>query len=102
MITVSFLKSGSAYLGFSVSGHAGYAPYGEDIVCAGVSSAVQLTVNAITEILQIPAKVTAENDTVSLHIADRTSADAAQPFLKALLFHLQLLAEDYQGMITFI
>ena len=37
-------------LGFEISGHSGYAEAGEDIVCAGVSSAVQLTVNAVVEI----------------------------------------------------
>ena len=55
-------------VGFSVSGHAGYADAGEDIVCAAVSSAVQLTANGITEILGLSASVEAEGDTVSLRL----------------------------------
>lgn len=34
-------------LGFQTIGHAGYAEYGEDIVCAGVSALVLNTVNSI-------------------------------------------------------
>ena len=102
MIKVSFFRTGKICLGFSVSGHAGYASCGEDIVCAGVSSAVQLTANAITEVLKIPAEVKADNDEVCLCISNQEDAEPAQPFFEALLLHLKLLAEDYKGTITFI
>ena len=51
MIRVEFTKSGELLTCFSVSGHAGYDDYGHDIVCASVTSAVQLTANGITEVL---------------------------------------------------
>lgn len=38
---------------FSLLGHADYAEHGQDIVCAGVSSVVFGTVNAIESLLQI-------------------------------------------------
>ena len=34
----------------TVSGHALFAPYGEDIVCAAVSTAVIMTINAIEKL----------------------------------------------------
>jgi len=34
----------------TISGHALFAPYGEDIVCAAVSTAVIMTVNAIEKL----------------------------------------------------
>ena len=49
MITAQFQKSGQKFKAFSIEGHAGYADAGRDIVCASVTSAVQLTANAITE-----------------------------------------------------
>lgn len=42
-----YLNTDGTYRGFSVSGHAGYAKSGQDIVCASVSSLVINTVNAI-------------------------------------------------------
>ena len=55
MIRVEFTKSGELLTSFSVSGHAGYDDYGHDIVCASVTSAVQLTANGITEVLKLLA-----------------------------------------------
>ena len=53
MIVAKFFKSSRKFIGFQISGHAGFAESGYDIVCASVSSAVQLTANNITEIFKI-------------------------------------------------
>ncbi len=47
MIRAEFYKSQGLLKGFEISGHAGYAEKGSDVVCAAVSSAVQLTVNML-------------------------------------------------------
>lgn len=99
MIHAHFDRSGGCYTGFSVSGHAGYAESGADIVCASVSSAVQLTANAITEVLKLPAEVEVQGDTVRLILSGQEDISAAQPFFKALRLHLGLLAQDYEQTI---
>ena len=99
MILAHFYKSDGRCTGFSVSGHAGYADSGADIVCASVSSAVQLTANAITEILHLPAKVEIGSDTVRLTLAREADILTAQPYLEALQLHLRLLAEDFEQTI---
>lgn len=38
MIIATFYKTREHYTSFSITGHAGYADYGFDIVCASVSS----------------------------------------------------------------
>ena len=57
MIKARFLTNSDKTVGFIVSGHAGYAESGHDIVCAGVSASLMLTVNAITENFGIKAEV---------------------------------------------
>ena len=48
MIRVVFYKdSKDEYIGFSLSGHAGYAKAGQDIVCAAVSALCLNTVNSV-------------------------------------------------------
>ncbi|MCX4267840.1 MAG: ribosomal-processing cysteine protease Prp [Lachnospiraceae bacterium] len=48
MIKVIFYKdSDDCYTGFQLKGHAGFAAYGKDIVCAGVSVLAINTVNSI-------------------------------------------------------
>ena len=98
MIRVEFTKSGELLTSFSVSGHAGYDDYGHDIVCASVTSAVQLTANGITEVLKLPAKVDGEENLIRVTLPSR-QREKGQPFLQALLLHLRLLAQDYEGTI---
>lgn len=98
MIRAAFIKSGQELKGFSISGHAGYDEYGKDIACASVTSAVQLTVNAITEVLTVKAKLEVEENTIKLRLP--TNSDARAPvFLEALLLHLNLLAEEFEGAL---
>ena len=98
MITAAFAIDGSGAIRWvRISGHAGYAPAGEDIVCAAVSSAVQLTANALTEILHTGAAVDVSENSVRLQPA--TGDEGPQQFLRALRLHLELLAEDYPGTV---
>ena len=98
MISARFFKSEGRLTGFAVSGHAGYDDCGHDIVCASVSSAVQLTVNGITEIQKLDATVTVEDNLIKMMLSEK-NAQKGQEFLQALLLHLNLLAEDYEGTI---
>ena len=48
MVTVTIYEnSGQEYTAFRCFGHSGYAPAGEDIVCAAVSALVINTINSI-------------------------------------------------------
>ena len=47
MITVTISKHKNQYRGFSFDGHAGFAKFGKDIVCAAVSVLVLNTYNSI-------------------------------------------------------
>ena len=96
MITVRFQKSGSRLRAFSISGHAGYADAGQDIVCASVTSAVQLTANAITEQFGERAEVTVEENRISLLLPSDAGKQAAV-LEEALLEHLRMLGEEYKN-----
>ncbi len=82
----------------SVKGHAGFADAGQDIVCAAVSSAVQLTANLITETFQEKAEISAEHGTVRIFL-NRPEDGCASLLLEGLLTHLHCISEDYPGTI---
>ena len=82
MITAVFACAADAVAAVTVSGHAGYAPAGEDIVCASVSTKAQVKVS--------------EN---SVKIVPAQGDSRSQDFLRALQLHLELLAEDYPGTV---
>lgn len=97
MIQANFLKSQDFYTAFSIKGHAGYAQYGEDIVCSAVTSSVMTVINGITECAALPADVSVSDNEIVLNLATRTQT--AQYFLSALKLQLEFIAEEYRGTI---
>lgn len=95
-----FIKKGNTFYGFSVKGHADLAPEGEDILCAAVSSAVQMTANGITEILKLPAQLTAFEDEITL-VLPQKNAEAGN-MIASLWLQMTLLAEEYEDYIEIL
>ena len=99
MIRAEFFRSASDKLcGFRVTGHAGYAEYGQDIACASVSSAVMLTANTLTEAFRIGADVRVEENEISLTLNDPGDEDGDR-LLLGLLTHLYFISDEFQGRI---
>lgn len=98
MINASFHKKDGSFVGFTVKGHADYDNYGQDIVCASVTSAVQLTANAITEILKVQASVEVHENEIRLSLPGEYDPGCAA-FIDALYLHLVVFSQDYEGTI---
>lgn len=104
MILAEFFQSSSddRLLGFAVSGHAGYAESGQDVVCASVSSAVMLTANNITESFGeaqgVKAKVQVLEDDILLKLTEDTEG-AGDRLLLGLLTHLYMVSEEFPGAL---
>jgi len=99
MIRADFRRGEQGFVSVRVGGHAGFAPDGEDIVCAGVTSAVMLTANAVTEILKENAHVDLAENEVVIALPQQPTG-AASAFLQALHLHLTLLQQQYPRHIT--
>ena len=98
MIRAGFYRDSSERLvGFTVSGHAGYAEYGQDIACASVSSAVMLTANTVTEAFRIDAEVTVEENEITLKL--KQADEDGDRLILGLLTHLYILSDEFQGRI---
>lgn len=98
MIRANFTRTEGKLTAFSLSGHAGYDEFGKDIVCASVTSAVQLTANAITEVLKVNADVKVLDNQINMKLPKNCPQEALS-FMDALLLHLEILAEDFEGTI---
>jgi len=98
MIRANFTRTEGKLTAFSLSGHAGYDEFGKDIVCASVTSAVQLTANAITEVLKVKADVKVLDNQINMKLPKNCPQEAFS-FMNALLLHLEILAEDFEGTI---
>ena len=68
MIKVRISKNNNIIESIRCSGHAGYADYGKDIVCASFSTMIITTINAILEIDKNAISYTDNNDLEIINI----------------------------------
>lgn len=96
MIKATFYKTiDDRYKGFSVSGHAGYAKAGKDIICASVSALVINTVNSIENLTSNKTEVECdEGGTIKFKFADE-SDEKGQLLVDALCFGLTEISNEH-------
>lgn len=104
MTTVTFHTEGSRIVSFEVQGHSGYAPEGEDIVCAAVTSAVRLAECAVNDVLGLEAavKVREKDASISLKLPGglgQTNESTCQTLLTAMMVYFADLHEEYPDYI---
>ncbi|MCB6365062.1 ribosomal-processing cysteine protease Prp [Intestinibacillus massiliensis] len=104
MTKVVFTKQRGAFRSVSVTGHAGYADEGEDIVCAAITSAMQLTHVLLDDVLllDIDTEVDQEATFIRIVLPDGLTADEAreaQHALRALRVHYGELEKEYAQFI---
>ena len=104
MTTVTFHTEGSVITGFDAKGHSGFAPEGEDIVCAAVTSAVRLVECTVNDVMGLRAavKVREKTASVSLRLPGGLSAaaeDTCQSLLTGLMVYLTQLHDEYPDHI---
>ena len=105
MTTVTFHTAGERITGFTVQGHSGFAPEGEDIVCAAVTSAVRLIECAVNDVLGLEAAVKVRDKDASITLKlpstlGQTNESTCQALLTALMVHFVQLAEEYPDYIS--
>lgn len=104
MIKAIIYTKNNGLVGFEISGHAGFANAGEDIVCAAVSILATTTVNSLEAQLNQPPNYKVEEKTGYLKCClpyDLTGDDynRAQVILKTLEIGLKSIEQEYKDYI---
>ncbi len=96
MIVANFFVDDGFYFYFNIKGHANYNVYGSDIVCAAVSSAVNMVLNAIVNIINQDCylDINKQSAEIILKIKSKNNLESAL-FVKALYFHLVDISKEY-------
>lgn len=105
MTTVTFHSEGERLVGFDVLGHSGYAGAGSDIVCAAVSSAVNLADAVANAVLGLCASVRTDpaRAAVSFHLPgglSETDEATCQNLLTGMMVYLSELHEEYPEFLA--
>ena len=98
MIRVTIYKTGRHnFAGFDISGHAGYAEQGEDIVCAAVSALVITTVNSIERFTDDETSCVTDEDTGSIEFRFiNTPSHDAGLLLDSMILGLEEIEDSSQ------
>ena len=103
MTRVRFCRDKSGRLsGFTVLGHTGYAPAGEDIVCAAVAALSQTAVNALEAVAGVEPEVIVRSGFLSARLPKGLRAKqryAAEIILRSVRQGLEDIAKAYPDLV---
>ncbi len=91
MIKVTYKLKNGCYTYLNVTGHASFADYGKDLICASVSSIVFGLMNCLDEYQDIDIK---QLDN-SIEIINNSKQDEINNFFKLTLIQLKTIEESY-------
>ncbi len=98
MIKVTvYQNNDGVFCGFRMEGHAGFAAYGNDIVCSAVSVLVINTMNSIDKFTddKFNGAVHEEKDVVSFDIISEPMSASAELLLNSLVLGLNAIQNEY-------
>ncbi|AWZ48826.1 ribosomal-processing cysteine protease Prp [Hathewaya limosa] len=106
MITARFKRKHDNIVFFKISGHAGYADPGFDIICSSVSSISYTIANGITEILYIEPEIKVDENQglMSLDLSHNSleEIEKSQVLMKTMLLGIKSLEQLYGDYIKVI
>ena len=102
MTRCEFRRENERIVGFSVSGHSGYAEAGSDIVCAAISAVVAMTETTINDVCGGKAKVRVKEADARITLTLPATCDeeeSIQTVLAGMMLYLCSLRDQYPDYI---
>ena len=97
MTQITFYRTAAEYTGFTCSGHAQFADYGKDIVCAAISALVINTVNSLEQIAgeKISVETDAENGVIRCRFLEHPLKEASGVLVDSLVLGISQIEKQY-------
>lgn len=96
MTKITIFKKDDIIWSYQVKGHSGFAEEGKDIVCSAVSTATQMTLVGLKEVLKLKVESIIEDGFLQVRLlnGDENNKDA-QILLNTMFLTLQDIAKNY-------
>ena len=98
MTQITFHKTTvGEYKGFTCDGHAGFADYGEDIVCAAISVLVINAINSLEQITGEQMQVETDEDagTIRCRFVNQPLKETSKALMDSLVLGLTQIEKQY-------
>lgn len=102
-VTAIMISQNGSPVGFEVTGHAGYAPHGQDIVCSGISTVVTGGINALVIVAdrdKLTYEYKAESGNMSFMFASGVTSETVEAIMMTIHTQLETVQETYPQHIT--
>jgi len=98
MTEISFyITEDDRFFGFEAEGHAGYAKFGKDIVCAAISALTATFINSVDELTESKISVEADEKTGYMDVrVEDYDKDDVQLLFKSLELGLKEIEKQYK------
>lgn len=97
MIQVNLKKSNKNIVELKISGHAESAPYGQDLVCAGVSSVAVGLINSLDELVKDCCDIVYQDNLIIINVLKDNNR--VQDILTVGLIQLKTISQQYPKYI---
>ncbi len=94
MTKITIFKKNGKICEYQIKGHSGFAEAGSDIVCAGISTAGQMALVGLNEVLKLDVEFDIKDAYLHVKLNDFQN-DNAQALLKAMEMTLEDIAKNY-------
>lgn len=96
MTKITIFKKDDIIWSYQVKGHSGFAEEGKDIVCSAVSTATQMTLVGLKEVLKLKVESIIEDGFLQVRLLDEDENNRdAQILLNTMFLTLQDIAKNY-------
>ncbi len=96
MTKITIFKKDDIIWSYQVKGHSGFAEEGRDIVCSAVSTATQMTLVGLKEVLKLKVESIIEDGFLQVRLLDGDENNKdAQILLNTMFLTLQDIVKNY-------
>ncbi|MBP3432058.1 MAG: ribosomal-processing cysteine protease Prp [Clostridia bacterium] len=100
MTKIIIFKQEKLISGFQIKGHSRFAEAGADIVCSGISTASQMTLVGLSEVLNLQVESEIRDGYMFVHLGEADLKNpSAQAILEAMEKTLQEIANEYARFV---
>lgn len=101
-IRLTLTPDGKTVCGFEVKGHTGFAPEGEDIVCAAVSFLATTCANALESVAGLTPQVTQADGLLTVTVEPKALNPAARTIFQVFSQGMDDLSQAYPDHVRFV
>lgn len=102
MTVINVFRQAGAAVGISVSGHSGYAPEGDDIVCAAVSVLVQTLKIGLDDVLHVSSTASVDPDKAIIKLRwQNDGSKEVSAVVETIIRALRETASSYDNYVNY-